>query len=801
MADQQSNEWDNFFTNPVPTTPVQQQQNTQSQNDWNSFFTPAQQTQPNQPDQTTWLSRRGITSTGRVENPDMGNITDAPLGFNDSLKRTWSLSSTTTDEGLKKSLAHQFPDATFSNDKMGNPMITFPQSYVGTQTKSDAVPDFGSPTNTPDTIVNAPNTFYINKPGLNGSEIERTLPYAITAPIGAAAGVGAGLGTLTRALVSGLTAGATSVGQDVAGTATGSEEGINVPKAALSTALGAGGDYLATYLGRLIASMKSGVPTLIDNSNNLTTAGKELFDKAGLDPNIYDPSELKIIADKAAAVANNPTTAAAQAGNTILTKSQGMDIPLTQGQLNNDPAMLAKEADLRLGTNKAANIMNSFDTTQRQKVADLADQVASNAGTTPTLNPVPNNENDLGDALSQTITDSKSQAKGTVNDAYDAVWDSKSPIYGGNLKYMPDDIKDLPAQLADSVKKYPVSPSTMPNVTKVISNAQDLLPDVDPNTGQWINPQSKTLLDLATLRQQITNGISKQGNTQEDNALMAMRNRLDDYIANNPVQGPAVDQLNYARALANEYYNTFQPSDPAILPQVKGFLKFLDKDDTTGQQVVNKLLGAKGITDSNNSSAIIQHLQNMSDSAFGTNAGHPYFTTPIATDLMPRLQQTVINRIFDAPKIDDPDMISSLSGRIDDAINGKGSTIMRQLFPPATDDTILGLQRMKESLDTAKTAPPDVRQNMLKGVLDRAAHFLTSLGIGHAMGLSGAENILASMGEGTGIRPAWNNFLAARAANRAVNPSILPNSLSPIKQGLLSGGIQMPAQSANVNNQ
>lgn len=82
---------------------------------------------------------------------------------------------------------------------------------------------------------------YINKPGLDTEDVVRgvrgALPYVGTGFGGMAAGAGRGL--LANMAIQGVLGGATSVGGDAALIPMGSEQGIDVPKALISTAMGA----------------------------------------------------------------------------------------------------------------------------------------------------------------------------------------------------------------------------------------------------------------------------------------------------------------------------------------------------------------------------------------------------------------------------------------------------------------------------------------------------------------------------------------------------------------------------------
>lgn len=82
---------------------------------------------------------------------------------------------------------------------------------------------------------------YVNKPGLDSEDVVRgvrgALPYVGTGLGGMVAGAGRGL--LANMAIQGALGGATSVGGDAALIPMGSEQGIDVPKALISTALGA----------------------------------------------------------------------------------------------------------------------------------------------------------------------------------------------------------------------------------------------------------------------------------------------------------------------------------------------------------------------------------------------------------------------------------------------------------------------------------------------------------------------------------------------------------------------------------
>jgi hypothetical protein len=204
---------------------------------------------------------------------------------------------------------------------------------------------------------------YVNRPGLDLQDVARagygSLPYLATGGTIGAATRGAGVGI--QAIAQGLGAGATSVAGDVGNMVQGSNQGVDLPKAAVTTVVGGIAPPIAAAGGALWRRFVT-IPGLVDKTTGqLTQKGIEAARQAGLDPADITPDFARSFS-KSLATSGNPAQAATEAG------LDRFGIPATRGQITKDPFLLTQEEGMRrrLYGESAQDTMRGFD----QKQAD-----------------------------------------------------------------------------------------------------------------------------------------------------------------------------------------------------------------------------------------------------------------------------------------------------------------------------------------------------------------------------------------------------------------------------------------------
>ena len=228
--------------------------------------------------------------------------------------------TTLSDEGfgniVKKSLGDRLLSA--QKDKFGQEIVT----YQG---------DDGQPIQT-----------YINKPGLDGQDVDRFVAGAL--PFVAGAGLVnnfsriAGLGLKGRVAAQGITAGAVDSGLQTQGQEQGSGEEFDLGRTALAAAGGAGGELIGSIATRLI----QGNGLLDKATGKLTEKGKQWARANKIDPEAIDPQI-------SAYLSQNIPKAADANELAIQARALEFDIPTSKAQRTKSPTHAFNELQMEKG--------------------------------------------------------------------------------------------------------------------------------------------------------------------------------------------------------------------------------------------------------------------------------------------------------------------------------------------------------------------------------------------------------------------------------------------------------------------
>jgi hypothetical protein len=211
---------------------------------------------------------------------------------------------------------------------------------------------------------------YVNRPGLDGQDVDRSISAAIPY-VAAATGVGRlvrGAGVMRQSIAQALAAGGTSLATDAAANAIGSDQGVSLGKAGVAAVAGGVGQAIAHPIDALVRRFVV-EPSLFNRATRtLTERGAAVAKRLGIEP---DDLSGKIGEEFARTYAK--TGSAAQAQVHAQTRGQ-FDIPTTVGQRTKDPQALMNEKNMRYGVygDAAKQTMTDFDRTQQSAIRDAA---------------------------------------------------------------------------------------------------------------------------------------------------------------------------------------------------------------------------------------------------------------------------------------------------------------------------------------------------------------------------------------------------------------------------------------------
>lgn len=228
---------------------------------------------------------------------------------------------------------------------------------------------------------------YIDAPGVTLSGVlDSIAQVGKYLPSGKLAGIGGNLAT--RIGLAGAGAAATSVVEDVAAISQGSEQGVNIEKAAVTGAAGAIGQgvsevVVAPAAGWLAAKGRDayralrGTPGVLNPDGTLSQRGRELAQSIGLDPDAVTPQlakQLQSSADDAIAAGREAGPDTGEAA-TRLALSRRFNTPLTKGEINQDYAQQSLEENL-----KRMDVSTKAGQTMRQAEEQAAARLRGNDG-------------------------------------------------------------------------------------------------------------------------------------------------------------------------------------------------------------------------------------------------------------------------------------------------------------------------------------------------------------------------------------------------------------------------------------
>lgn len=439
---------------------------------------------------------------------------------------------------------------------------------------------------------------YVNRPGFDSQDAWRAfhgaLPYVATGGGAAAAARGAGVGINMAA--QGAAATGTSLAGDLAQTPLGSEQGLELDKAATVGAFGAAGPLVGKIAGSLWNRFVT-LPGLVDTATGkLTARGAEYARRAGLDPAELDADFSQRFA-KAVADTGNPAQAATRAG------TDAFDIPITRGQASKDPYLLTQEEGMRrrLYGQSAQDTMRGFDERQasaiRQGALGPEMEFGKSTGDVPSVarTIAPNRnpgaiEGDrlsggLGDDIAAAVRATRFSAKAEES----ALWDDG--VRG--LAATPESLENLRPMIQDRLIAEGVSDMTptLEAATKAIGDFADgKLPVVESG-----GISLKATQSVDDMRRRLGRMVGSATDPTDKHNAGIVYDAFNDWIgesakANLLAGDPAkAMQLVQARAFTKSVRELFDNKDAG-----SRLSNILSGKADSGERVINDLLGSGG---------------------------------------------------------------------------------------------------------------------------------------------------------------------------------------------------------------
>lgn len=613
---------------------------------------------------------------------------------------------------------------------------------------------------------------YVNKPGLDLQDVARagygSLPYIATGGAMGVATRAAGVGV--QAIAQGVGAGATSVSGDAANIVQGSNQGVDLPKAAVNAAAGAIAPPIAAVGGALWRRFVT-LPGLIDKqTGQLTQKGIEAARQAGIDTANISPDFAEAFA-KSLATSGDPAQAATEGG---LSK---FNIPATRGQIAKDPYLLTQEEGMRrrLYGESAQDTMRGFDQRQSEAIerAAFGDNSGRFVGIGGRMNPhrvIGGGQADRAPGvLGDNVQDALQSARQGAKQQEAQLWDDNVK----NLSATPEALETLRPNITAALADETAFTPTGEAMAKVLGEfAEGKAPvttagGIDLKPVQTVDQMRRRLGDLVGAA---ADGTDKH---QAGKIYDAFNDWIGDAASKSLLAGDpaAAMQLVKARAFTKEVRQIFEPraADGTRSMAGRRIIAALDGAKTdSGESVIQSLIGTPGSR--NVSPGSVQALRNVKTAL-------DRFAPQHAVQAWNDVRLAYWTRLVTGKNgelVGPTGMVNNLKS----AIQNQG-TVMTTLY------NAVELRQMREfirALEAVSYKPPNA-----SGSGYTAASFAKD-GILKLLDTFGIGTPARAVFERTGIGNAWNSAAAKQAVRASVRP-LRPN-LNPALEAMGQAGYQ-----------
>ncbi len=446
---------------------------------------------------------------------------------------------------------------------------------------------------------------YVNKPGLDGQDVNRALsasvPYLLAGGVaGRALG---GAGAIANVAGQGVAAGSASIGQDVGARAIGSEQELDVSRAGIAAGLGAGGELVgrvALPFVRKWLGDKSIWQQADDGTLSLTRRGQKLAEREGIQP------DLKISADQARRVLGE-TSEALNPGEVLIKERAGQfGIPTTLGQRTKDPWQIQTEKDIRFGTlgGAARDRMVGFDEAQKRavKAAALGADDAGLPIKTPSvgrrLKAAPGSiaPDDLGQSAKRGFEAARDRAGQLEGQAWDAVKDVRPR--SGSFDILGKNVDD--SLQASRVK---VDAANTPQAFSMLNQVKAYMEGSaarNPELPDFVTQSA--IKEVDEMRRTLLGAFQAADKGSDRRAARSIYDGylkwIDEAAEKNLLTGgpQAAMNIRNARGATREFKNLFEPrmKGGTKSPAARAFEKIGEAE--SGEEVLNALFGRGSLT-------------------------------------------------------------------------------------------------------------------------------------------------------------------------------------------------------------
>jgi hypothetical protein len=563
--------------------------------------------------------------------------------------------------------------------------------------------------------------YAINKKGFSEQDLTdlviEVAPQIPLTMLGASAG-NAVLGGLGRVIGAGAGAGVASIGRDLAGSAVGSEQGIDAVNAAISAGTTAAFEAvvpaLINYAGRVIQQEK------FYKGDTLTKAGKAALKKAGIDADALTPEFIDQL--KTAQATSAEQMAVAQS------KSLPVQVPLSKGQVTRDVAALGEESAALKGAREglapgSQAIARGFDESQQaalranvpaiQKVLTGADDIAATPAEA------------LG-AVQTNLSAIKESARAEVNAAYTAARE-------GGASVTSEAYKGLGKFINNSFRES-FNPATAPKAAALVQEFDNFAARLPGEL------KAVTVRSLENWRQQVA-ALARSSDPVEATAAGNMTRAFDEYMTTMldeaAVRGDSavIAAFKNARELRRTFAQNFEADEivKRIVDSERGQL-VLQPSEAVSELFAGSAIGAK--RGSANAIAQLKKLlpaedfAKLKEAAFLRLAEAASKGGEVGTEMTARFSGAEFRRVVDNAFRQSPELMGQLFSKSEQAlIRNFRDVAARATTAPAgavnTSNSAVALERMLGRMgflgqiarDTMKTAiSPIARQRALSTV-------------------------------------------------------------------------------------
>lgn len=263
-----------------------------------------------------------------------------------------------------------------------------------------------------------------------------------------------------------------------------------------------------------------------------------------------------------------------------LIKAQGdaADVPLTAGDITQDPAQQGREDLARTGGYgpDAAAIARQANEAKQNALTGLATNTAadlSNGGA------IGMNEADIGNNIADKVTDLASKAKNTASAAYDEAFNSTATTPAAATA-------KLGSLMDNTLRDAGYDVEALPATQRILNTSGNL----DTAFGSLEDPKNIPIQTLEQLRKRINTTMNTTPNEIAPLSVVkgVLDNHVNNLIDNGLIDGDqaAIDKIKAARGLWANYKQTY------FGPDGKSIVGKIVKGNYTGEATMNMLIGA-----------------------------------------------------------------------------------------------------------------------------------------------------------------------------------------------------------------